>query len=147
MKTVSSAFLALTLICGLSQAALAQAEAPAAEAPAAEEAVPQLSPEAAPAPIPDGAHEAAHGGPVYSPQYGHGCSTCNSQVIYHQQYSHCCQPRRENPLKRAWSGLCNLEKRKNAWLMKTFFGSGNNCNQCCPQPVYYQPQPSCNCGN
>lgn len=145
MKILSTLF-ALTLLCGLSQSAFAQAEAPAdasGDAPPKISPMPEAAaPAAGPAVVAPGAHygHGAHYG--QNLHYGNGCNTCCQPAC-----NPCCRPRRSNPLKRCWDSLCRLEKKKNAWLMDTFFGSRRGCNQCCPQPVYCQPQPCCGPGH
>lgn len=86
----------------------------------------------------------------------------------------CCQPRcckQSSTLERSWDKLCDMERRKNRWLLKMVKKcvGHDDCQRCCPQPccspacspqpMYYPagvvapqfqpyaPARSCGCGN
>lgn len=78
-----------------------------------------------------------------SSEHAPGPSCAAPVVTYHQPCHCCCRPEKKGLFDR----LCDLEKRKNRWLLKQVKkclpGHRNDCCHCCPQPCCSAPQPCC----
>ncbi len=71
-----------------------------------------------------------------------GCGSCCTPMP-----APCCQPcccDQSSALERGWDKLCDMERRKNRWLLKMVKKcvGHDECRRCCspacsPQPVYY----------
>ena len=97
------------------------------------------------------------------PGYGYGCyapmqpyyAPAGCGTMCQQPYAYCAPCDDRGCLERMVDKAWELETRKNQWLMKTFLGCDDDCNEYapgCAAPAYYPgtyygypAAPGCNC--